>query len=190
MRLANHLSGKPLYDWVLLSREGGGERASNGIPVGVDHSYVNAPLLSTLVVCAGIDGHWFDDLYVLAWLRRMATKGMALGAICTASHILARAGLLDGYRCTVHWDSLASFTENFPELVVTSELFAVDRNRFTCAGGTAVADMMLHRIAARHGEDLAARISEQMLHDKIRPPPCSRMRSSSSRWAWSGRIFR
>ncbi|WP_321501740.1 GlxA family transcriptional regulator [Breoghania sp.] len=169
LRLANHLSGKPLYDWVLLSRDGGSAQASSGIPVGVSHSISDAPALPALVVCAGVEGHWYDDRQVLAWLRRVASKGTALGAVCTASHILARAGLLDGYRCTVHWDSLASFTENFPNLVATGEIFAVDRNRFTCAGGTAAADMMLHRIAARHGEDLAARISEQMLHDKIRP---------------------
>ncbi len=169
LRLANHLSGKKLYDWVLISRDGGSEQASNGVPVGVSHSISDAPALPAVVVCAGVEGHWYDDRQVLAWLRRAAAKGMALGAICTASHILARAGLLDGYRCTVHWDSLASFTENFPNLVATGEIFAVDRKRFTCAGGTAAADMMLHRIAARHGEDLAARISEQMLHDKIRP---------------------
>ncbi|MEI2385169.1 GlxA family transcriptional regulator [Breoghania sp. JC706] len=169
LRLANLLSGKQLYDWALLSRDGGSERASNGIPIGVSHAIADAPAVSSLIVCAGIDGHWYDDRQVLAWLRRMASRGVALGAVCTASHILARAGLLDGYRCTVHWDSLASFAENFPGIVVTGEIFAVDRNRFTCAGGTAAADMMLHRIAARHGEDLAARISEQMLHDKIRP---------------------
>ncbi|PTW59828.1 AraC family transcriptional regulator with amidase-like domain [Breoghania corrubedonensis] len=169
LRLANHLTGKRLYDWELLSRDGGSERASNGIAVGVGHSMADAPAFSALIVCAGIDGHWYDDRQVIAWLRRMATKSVPLGAICTASHILARAGLLGGYRCTVHWDSLASFSENYPEIVVTGDIFTVDRNRFTCAGGTAAADMMLHRIAARHGEDLAARVSEQMLHDKIRP---------------------
>lgn len=169
LRLANHQSGKRLYDWVLMSRDGGSERASNGIPVGVGHAIGEAPAVSALVVCAGLDGHWYEDRQVIAGLRRMATKGVALGAICTGSHILAKAGLLEGYRCTVHWDSLASFTENFPDLLPTGDLFTVDRNRFTCAGGTAAADMMLHRIAAQHGEALAARISEQMLHDKIRP---------------------
>jgi transcriptional regulator GlxA family with amidase domain len=153
----------------LLSRDGGSERASNAIPVTVDHALADAPSLSTVIVCSGIDGHWYKDGKVFAWLRRAAARGATLGSVCTASHILAAAGLLDGYRCTVHWENLAGFSESFPNLEATEELFTVDRNRFTCAGGFAAADMMLHRIAATHGAKLAEQIREQMLHDKIRP---------------------
>jgi transcriptional regulator GlxA family with amidase domain len=169
LRLANHVSGETLYRWVLLSRDGSSERASNGIPVAADHALAEAPSLPTIIVCSGIDGHWYEDRAVFAWLRRMAARGATLGSVCTASHILARAGLLDGYRCTVHWENLAGFSETFPNLEATGELFTVDRNRFTCAGGIAAADMMLHRIAATHGDELAAKIGEQMLHDKMRP---------------------
>ena len=169
LRLANHVSGKALYRWVLLSRHGGSERASNGIAVAVDHPLAKAPNLPTIIVCSGIDGHWYEDRTIFAWLRRIAARGATLGSVCTASHILARAGLLDGYRCTVHWENLAGFSETFPRLEATGELFTVDRNRFTCAGGMAAADMMLNRIAATHGDELAAQISEQMLHEKIRP---------------------
>lgn len=169
LRLANHVSGRVLYHWVLLSRDGGSERASNGIPVAVDHAIGKAPGLPTVIVCSGIDGHWYEDRTVSGWLRRMAVQGATLGSVCTASHILARAGLLDGYRCTVHWENLAGFSETFPNLEATGELFTVDRNRFTCAGGIAATDMMLNRIAATHGDELAMQIGEQMLHDKIRP---------------------
>ncbi|MFD1625404.1 GlxA family transcriptional regulator [Azospirillum griseum] len=169
LRLANHISGRTLYRWVLLSRDGGAERASNGVGVLCDHGLDDAPLLPTLVVCSGIGGHRYDDRAVLSWLRRAATRGTQLGAVCTGSHILARAGLLDGYRCTIHWENLAGIAETFPEIEATGELFTIDRNRFTCAGGTSATDMMLHRIAAAHGETLAIDIAEQMLHDRIRP---------------------
>lgn len=169
LRLANHISGRTLYRWVLLSRDGGAERASNGVGVLCDHGLDDAPTLPTLVVCSGIGGHRYDDRAVLSWLRRAATRGTQLGAVCTGSHILARAGLLDGYRCTIHWENLAGIAETFPEIEATGELFTIDRNRFTCAGGTSATDMMLHRIAATHGEPLAIDIAEQMLHDRIRP---------------------
>jgi transcriptional regulator GlxA family with amidase domain len=169
LRLANHESGRALYRWVLISPDGAGVTASNGIAVPAGCALADAPPLSALVLCAGIDGHWYQDRAVFARLRRMAAKGVALGALCTGSHVLARAGLLDGYRCTVHWENLAGFCESFPQVEATGELFTVDRGRFTCAGGTAAADMMLHRIAAVHGDALAARIGEQMLHDTIRP---------------------
>jgi transcriptional regulator GlxA family with amidase domain len=169
LRLANHVSGRELYRWMLISRDGGSETASNGIAVPVDHPLADAPLLPTVIVCSGIDGHWYQDRKVLAWLRRAAARGATLGSLCTGGHILARAGLLDGYRCTVHWENMAGFTESFPNVEATGELFTLDRNRFTCAGGAAATDLMLHRIAAAHGEQLAAQVGEQMLHEKIRP---------------------
>ena len=169
LRLANHISGRPLYRWLLLSRDGGSERASNGIGVLCDHGLDDAPALPTVVLCSGIGGHWYDDKAVLSWLRRVAARGTHLGSVCTGSHILARAGLLDGYRCTIHWENLAGIAETFPEIQATGELFTIDRNRFTCAGGSSATDMMLHRIAAAHGEPLAVAIAEQLLHDRIRP---------------------
>lgn len=168
LRLANHLSGRELYRWVLLSRDGGCERASNGIGVCVDYAIADAPPLPTIMLCSGVNGHWYEDRSVFSWLRRVAAQGAALGSLCTGSHILARAGLLNGYRCTIHWENMAGFSETFPEIDATGELFTIDRNRFTCAGGTSATDMMLHHIAMAHGEKLAVDVAEQLLHTKIR----------------------
>jgi transcriptional regulator GlxA family with amidase domain len=98
----------------------------------------------------------------------MERKGVDIGALCTGSYILARAGLLNGYRCTIHWENLPSFVEDFPEIEVTSELFEIDRNRLTCAGGTAAIDMMLNIIAMQHGHELAASVADQFMHERIR----------------------
>jgi transcriptional regulator GlxA family with amidase domain len=98
---------------------------------------------------------------------------MKLGALCTGSYLLARAGLLDGYRCTIHWENIASLREDFPEVVVTDDLFLIDRDRITCAGGQAAMDMMLKLIESRHGNKLVTHISEQFM--------CERIRSSDDR---------
>jgi len=120
------------------------------------------------VVCSGIDVHKYTHKGTQSWLRKMARKGADVGALCTGSQILARAGLLDGYRCTIHWENLASFIEDFPEIEVTPELFEIDRGRFTCAGGTAAIDLMLNVIARQHGHELAAGVADQCMHDRIR----------------------
>ena len=112
--------------------------------------------------------HLYQDRSLFAGLRRLDRQGADIGALCTGSHILARAGLLDGYRCTIHWENLAAFTEDFPQIEVTSELFEIDRNRFTCSGGTAALDMMLNMIALQHGHELATAVSEQFIHERIR----------------------
>jgi transcriptional regulator GlxA family with amidase domain len=168
LRLANRASGKELYRWHLFSPDGKPVAASNGIlltPEGPVDQILN---YHTVILCSGIDGHLYEDRNVFAMLRRAERQGADIGALCTGSHILARANMLNGYRCTIHWENLASFTENFPEVEATAELFEIDRNRFTCSGGTAALDMMLNLIGQQHGHELAAAVSEQFIHERIR----------------------
>lgn len=168
MRLANYTTGATLYEWEILSRDGELVTASNGIRVVADRSIADAAQLDNVVVCSGIGAHLFKDNVVFGWLRRWARGGAHVGAVCTGAHILAHAGLLEGYRCTLHWENLESFREQFPDLDVRPELFEIDRDRFTCAGGFAANDMMLHEIGRRHGGEIAAAVSEQCMHERIR----------------------
>ncbi len=168
MRLANWLTGKTLFEWETISRDGQSVISSNGISVGVSAAMADLVRPSNVIVCSGLDAHLFNDSPTLGWLRRWAREGAHLGAICTASHILARAGLLGGHRCTIHWHSLDSFAEEFPDLDVRAELYEIDRDRFTCAGGVAGLDMMLREISHLVGGDVAASVSEQFMHERIR----------------------
>ena len=125
-------------------------------------------------MCGGSDiaDAWSKQLQFS--LRRLAKRSnLRIGALCTASYLLARAGLLDGYRCTIHWENIASLREEFPNVQVTDDLFVVDRDRFSCAGGQAALDLMLKLIYDKHGNELVTRISEQFM--------CERIRSSEDR---------
>jgi AraC family transcriptional regulator, glycine betaine-responsive activator len=176
LRIANRLSGRRLYAWRLLSRDGAPVAASNGIAIQVDGAAAGdeppggAGGLPAVVLCGGLGSERYRNKDVLAWLRRWDRRGAPVGALCTGAHVLARAGLLDGHRCTIHWENLPGFTEAFPEIPVSSDLFEIDRNRFTCSGGTAALDLMLHRIALAHGAELATKVSEQCIVDRIRGP--------------------
>ena len=168
LRLANRTSGQTLYQWSLFSVDGRPVTASNGIELHPEGGLAAAERLDTVAVCSGTDVQRYGDKALMSWLRRMARRGADIGALCTGSHILARAGLLDGYRCTIHWENLAGFFEDFPDIEVSSELFEIDRNRFTCSGGTAAIDLMLNMIARQHGHELAAGVADQFLHERIR----------------------
>ena len=170
LRTANRMSGHALYGWRLISKDGAPVAASNGIVLTMESGIAEAQAVTTMIVCAGLDVHLYRDKEVFSWLRRLARGGVHIGALSSASHILARAGLLEGYRCTIHWENLLGFTEEFPDIDVSADLFEIDRNRFTCSGGTAALDMMLHRIAPRYGKELAAAVSDQLIHDRIRGP--------------------
>jgi transcriptional regulator GlxA family with amidase domain len=168
LRVANRLAGKALYRWRILTSDGKPVEASNGMSLIADGRLDAAGDLPRLVVCAGFEPLLYYDRALRAVLRRVARAGGDLGAMDTGSFLLAWAGLLDGYRATTHWESLDSFRERFPRIQVTSFLFEMDRNRFTCAGGTAALDMMLHIIRLEHGPSLAAAVSEQFIHAPIR----------------------
>jgi transcriptional regulator GlxA family with amidase domain len=174
LRMANRMSGEELYNWVLISKGGESVTASNGIAVEPhlamdrDNKGGDGLALPSIAVVSGIEAERYQDADVFAWLRRHDRKGADIGALCTGSHILARAGLLDGYTCTIHWENLLGFREEFPDIAVTDDLYAIDRNRFTCSGGLAALDMMLHLVAREHGSDLATMVSEQCIVDRIR----------------------
>ena len=171
LRLANRVAGRRLYRWIVASKDGGPVRASNGIAVQVDtglDGLAPAEPLPTVCLVSGVAGERYQDKDVFAWLRRLDRHGAVIGALCTGAHILAKAGLITDHRCTIHWENLPGFIEAFPDIDVASDLFEIDRNRFTCSGGTAPLDLMLNRIAERHGDELATKVSEQCLLDRIR----------------------
>lgn len=170
LRMANQLSDKALYQWSLLSTDGAPVKASCGIPIAVDGVLGAQPSLDLALVCGGIDVHQHAGRELMVWLRCQAARRVPLGAVCTGGYLLARAGVLNGYRCTLHWEHIACLAETvtFPQVQFTPDLFVLDRDRYTCSGGVAPLDMMLNLIARQHGGRLAEAIAEEFLHERIR----------------------
>ena len=168
LRAANRISGKPLYSWSVIAPDSEPAVASSGVRVLPDFSVEQVERIDNLIVVAGMEPERLNDKRVFNFLRRIARQGSRVGAVSTGSYVLARCGLLDGYRCTIHWENIPGFQEEFPQLEVTDELFEIDRNRFTCAGGTAALDLMLSVIALDHGRELATACAEAFMHERIR----------------------
>lgn len=168
LRAANVISGRPLYRWHMVTKDGRPVAPSAGVALVADAALDTPERLDRIVVCTGGAAHRFDDAKTFAWLRRQARRGVSLGAVADGSFLLARAGLLDGYECAIHWLSHPSFRESFPAVRLSASLYALDRDRFTSAGGTAAFDMMLEVIARDHGAALAMQVSEWFVHDPMR----------------------
>lgn len=168
LRAANILAGRILYEWFHISTGAGAIVASNGLSVTADHVIADKMRFDTVLVCAGGNPAAFDDAKTIAWLRRIARTGCEIGGVSGGPFILARAGILDGHRCTIHWEHLPAFTEAFPDIVPTRTLFEIDRGRLTCGGGVAALDMMHSIIRRDHGQSLAARVSDWYLQTAVR----------------------
>jgi len=169
LRSANRMSESQLFEWQLVSVEGKAVMASNGIPIAVHESLAQLSKVDMLVVCVGLEPVQFGrSEKIHHHLRRLARHGTMVGAISSGSFVLADAGLLSNRRCTVHWEYTDLFRSRYPTLEVTQELYVVDRDVFTCSGGTAALDMMLHFISEARGPRLALAVAEQFIHPRIR----------------------
>src|SRR6185437_6691162 len=170
LRAANRVSGRSAYSWHLVSADGKEVASSSGFRLVPELSIKEAGELAMLIVVASLDVARYRDAQVFAWLRRLSQSNCCLGAVSVGTLLLARAGLLNGYRCTIHWELLQEFREEFPEIEAVRDLFCIDRNRLTCGGGIAALDLMLAVISAQQGPAVAAEVAEQFLHTRIRPP--------------------
>ncbi len=168
LRVANVLARETLYRWTVVGDRAGPVMASNGLEFTPEKSIYELGSCDVLFVCGGADLHAYEDDRLCGLLRLMAYRGVRLGALCTGSFLLARARLLDGYRCTVHHHTLASLRERFPQLVVSRDIFVIDRDRYTCAGGITARDLMLSIMARDHGEDFAREVADESVDGSIR----------------------
>lgn len=168
LRMANYLSRKRLYRWSLLSADGELASASNGLSLSPVSVASKSQQYDMLIVCGGDQVREATTEKVLALIRRFAALDVPLGSICTGSFALALAGVLNGYRCAIHWESLSSISEEFPRTQFTSDLFVLDRNRFTCSGGIAPLDFMCHLIRHKGGKSLATDVAVQFIVDRLR----------------------
>ncbi len=168
LRIANRMAGKTLYEWTLIGEGGVSAACSAGTVFQLDDDLGEMNRDDTVLVCSGIDVQAATTKRVLGWLRREARKGLVIGGLCTAAYALAKAGLLDGKRATIHWENQDSFGEQFEDVDLTKSVFVVDGNRMTTAGGTSSIDLMLKIIADNEGEELANSVADQLIYSSIR----------------------
>lgn len=168
-RAANLLSRSQLYDVINISIDGTPPKSS-GFEQISHHAKIGDTLaLDYLFVVAGGNPEEFDDRRVLGWIARTARQVKLLGGVSGGPVILAKAGVMAGRRMTVHWEHEAALAEISPNLAIERTLYVIDRDRVTCAGGTAPMDLMHALIAKDHGAPFARMVSDWFMHTDVRP---------------------
>ncbi len=168
LRIANRMAEKNLYDWVLAGEGGETICCSAGAEFKLDMDLEELKRDDVVMICGGINVQAATTKKILNWVRREARRGLVVGGLCTAAHTVAKAGLLDGKKATIHWENQDSFIEEFDEVELTKSVFVIDGNRMTTAGGTSSIDLMLKLIADDHGEKLANAVADQLIYSSIR----------------------
>lgn len=172
LRAANLIAGRSLYD-VCFLRSGkdldSAPASSCGAAIATTSIANASDAYALILVVAGGDPLGFHDNATFQWLRRQARHGHLLGGVSGGPAILAKAGVMEGRRMTVHWEHAAALAEQHPALRLERSLYIVDRDRMTCAGGTAPLDMMHAMIAEQHGAAFARQVSDWFMHTDVRP---------------------
>ena len=168
LRVANRMADREVYDWSLISADGQPVPCSGGLETVVDSAIGDDIDVDMLVILASFDPAAGVSRKTLAWMRRLAGRGVWVTGVDTGSYVMAIAGLLDGYRATTHWEHREIFSNDFPGVRLMRDMFVADGKRLTAAGGTACIDMMLNMIRQQLGYDLAAAVSDQFIHTQIR----------------------
>lgn len=162
LRAANTLSGQSLYDWRFLSLTEGPVTSSSGLQVA-PHGVLQTSGGDMLMVMPSYGFRAYGGWQTQAGLRSAAQRFETLVGLDTGSWLLARAGLLDGHRATIHWEELVGFTERFPEVQAVRERYVIDGNRITCSGAMAAFDLVLHLIGRDQGQALALEVSQMFM---------------------------
>ena len=168
LRMANYLSKQELYEWPIMTLDGNSVAASNGMKVQPDFSVEECPKLDAVFVCSGVNVADNYNRNLRQALVKFSNQKVAIGSLCTGAYLLARAGMLDGYKCTLHWENIAGMREEFPRLDVTQDLFVIDRDRYTCSGGSAAFDMMVQLMISSHPNTPSTEISDYFMWGRIR----------------------
>ncbi len=168
LRLANRRAGYEHYSWSLVGEGGDTISCSTNTTFKLDSDFGELRRDDTIVLCGGINIQQATSKKLLNWLRREARKGPSIVGLCTASFTMAKAGLLDGKRATIHWENQDSFSEEFEDVELSKSVFTMDGNRMTTAGGTSSIDLFLQIIAGDLGEEVANWVADQQIYSSIR----------------------
>ena len=168
LRLANWGEEDEVFTYTLISADGQPRASSCAFPAPVDHSVENCPPLDVALVCTGRNSSQIAEPEVLRWLRRLHREGTRVGAISGGAFVLARAGLLDGRSCAIHWEAVPSMAEAFHAVTVSGDIFCIDGRIITCAGGVSTLDLMLHLIEHFRGKAVARRVADDLIYPNLR----------------------
>ncbi|MFH8369315.1 GlxA family transcriptional regulator [Streptomyces sp. NPDC018031] len=156
-------AGEPLYEVVTCSLDGGPVRTSADFTVAVEHGSELLRTADTVVIppftCGpAADREWLPE--GLAAALSLLPPAARIVSICTASYVLAAAGLLDDRPATTHWNEADHFQRTFPRVKVDAKVLFIDDGRvLTAAGVAAGIDLCLYMVRRDHGSEAANRVA-------------------------------
>jgi transcriptional regulator GlxA family with amidase domain len=180
MRAANRRADRTIFQWRLVSPDGGPIMLTSGI--AIDTMPLEArPDLEVLILVAGFNLTEHATPALIRRLRDIAPRLRAIGGVDGGGWVLARTGLLDGQTATTHWEDLEEFADIFPHVNAVHDRFTISGKYFTTGGAAPAIDMMLHLIRSRHGPKLAESVASAFIYEAVQTGSAPQMQVSTAR---------
>lgn len=97
----------------------------------------------------------------IPWITNHYKNGAEVASLCVGSFILAGTGLLNGKKCSTHWQSAYLFRRMFPDVELVDEKIITDYNGiYTSGGSNSYWNLLLYLIEKYTSRELAIRASK------------------------------
>ncbi len=164
LNTCNSVLKRQAYSWSLISETGNTVSSSCGVPITVSSGLYSVKRQDFVVLLSSESNPRKQSKLLVNWVRRESMKRPRIAALDTATYLLAAAGLLSHQKCTLHWENQDAFKECYPDIDLVNQIYTTERSIYTCAGGAATMDMMLHIIEMDHGSETAKNIADHLIY--------------------------
>lgn len=168
LRVANRMAEKRVFEWELLNEDGEPVEACNQLSLLQGKKISSEEIPNNIIVCSSYNPETHIRPETIQWIQKASRAGAFLGSVDTGCYLLAESGLLKGKTVSLHWEAAPAFSEDFPNINVSNEIFELSDNLMTCAGGTAALDMMIHVVQKLLGQEIALKVCDQFIKNGIR----------------------
>jgi|ERR1700722_833572 len=175
--------------WTVMASSWEPIRASCGTRVSPLEVFCDPHRFDYVAICGGLRSSASQaNQSTLSFMRRAADVGVCLIGVCTGVFELARAGLMTGRRCAVSWFHHREMVTEYPGVTpMTDQLFVVDGNRITSAGGSGAGDLGAWLVRKHCGSAVAQKSLHLLQMDKGRSPDAPQPQPPG--WSYTPNIF-
>jgi transcriptional regulator GlxA family with amidase domain len=168
LRAANEIGGQDRFAWQLVSEDGQRVVSSAGVAFEPDCALSANLKTDLLFLLSGPQSVPQNAPHANGILRTLDRHGTVLGGISGGVFPLVRAGVMEGYKCSVHWCYEAAFRVEFPQIHAVDDVIVTDRRRYTVSGAAAAFDLALHLIEEQLGDEIAHEVACWFQHPLMR----------------------
>ena len=158
-----------MFDIHLVGLEKRTEQSTGMFTVNPD-ALISDVAKTDLIIIPAIHGDFEENLEnnseFLPWIVDQYKEGAEIVSLCVASFFLAETGLLDGKRCSTHWQFTNEFRKKYPKAELKDDKILTEADGiYTSGGAYSFTNLILYLIEKYAGRDTAVMAAKGFMID-------------------------